>query len=188
MLRMMLVGLLIPLFVGVLVAMETRTPRRDALVAVQPPAETTTDVSDSHDALAKADRLEVAVAGSEAPAQPAPSFSAGSRQCRVFGAPDAEQSPTTRPQIEEGHDRRPFQVEAKAGCRQGSYCQDSYDQDSCYQDGCHQANCHCRAAKIRQRYRDLSAKRLWRLAQSFEFSRLRNLIQRIGWRCGTPQA
>lgn len=72
MLRMMLVGLLIPLFVGVLVAMETRTPRRDALVAVQPLAETTTDVSDSHDALAKADRLEVAVAGSEAPAQPAP--------------------------------------------------------------------------------------------------------------------
>lgn len=72
MLRMMLVGLLIPLFVGVLVAMETRTPRRDALVAVQPPAGTTTDVSDSHDALAKADRLEVAVAGSEAPAQPAP--------------------------------------------------------------------------------------------------------------------
>ena len=74
MLRMMLVGLLIPLFVGVLVAMESRTPTRDALVAVQPLAETTIDVSDSHshDALAKADRLEVAVAGSEAPAQPAP--------------------------------------------------------------------------------------------------------------------
>jgi hypothetical protein len=72
MLRMMLVGLLIPLFVGVLVAMEFRTPTRDALVAVQPLAETTIDVSDSHDALAKADRLDVAVAGSEAPAQPAP--------------------------------------------------------------------------------------------------------------------
>jgi hypothetical protein len=69
---MMLVGLLIPLFVGVLVAMEFRTPTRDALVAVQPLAETTIDVSDSHEALAKADRLEVAVAGSEAPAQPAP--------------------------------------------------------------------------------------------------------------------
>ena len=72
MLRMMLVGLLIPLFVGVLVAMEFRTPTREALVAVQPLAETTIDVSDSHDALAKADRLEVTVAGSEAPAQPAP--------------------------------------------------------------------------------------------------------------------
>ena len=72
MLRMMLVGLLIPLFVGVLVAMESRTPTRDARVAVQPLAETTIDVSDSHEALAKADRLEVAVAGSEAPAQPAP--------------------------------------------------------------------------------------------------------------------
>jgi hypothetical protein len=72
MLRMMLVGLLIPMFVGVLVAMEFRTPTRDALVAVQPLAETTIDVSDSHDALAKADRLDVAVAGSEAPAQPAP--------------------------------------------------------------------------------------------------------------------
>jgi hypothetical protein len=69
---MMLVGLLIPLFVGVLVAMEFRTPTRDALVAVQPLAETTMDASDSYEALAKADRLEVAVAGSEAPAQPAP--------------------------------------------------------------------------------------------------------------------
>ena len=72
MLRMVLVGLLIPLFVGVLVAMEFRTPTREALVAVQPLAETTIDVSDSHDALAKADRLEVAVASSGAPAQPAP--------------------------------------------------------------------------------------------------------------------
>ena len=72
MLRMLLVGLLIPLCVGVLVAMEFRTPTRDALVAVQPLAETTIGVSDSHHALAKADRLEVAVASSEAPAQPAP--------------------------------------------------------------------------------------------------------------------
>jgi hypothetical protein len=72
MLRMMLVGLLIPLCVGVLAAMEFRTPTRDALVAIQPLGETTIGVSDSHDALAKADRLEVAVASSEAPAQPAP--------------------------------------------------------------------------------------------------------------------
>jgi len=71
MLRMVLVGLLIPLGVGVLVAMEFRTPARDALVAVEPLAETTIGMSDSHGALAKADRLEVAVASSEAPA-PAP--------------------------------------------------------------------------------------------------------------------
>jgi hypothetical protein len=71
MLRMVLVGLLIPLCVGALVAMEFRTPARDA-VAVQPLADTTMRMSDSHEALAKADRLEVAVASSEAPAQPTP--------------------------------------------------------------------------------------------------------------------
>ena len=71
MLRMVLVGLLIPLGVGVLVTMEYGTPARDALVAVEPLAETTIGMSDSHGALAKADRLEVAVARSEAPA-PAP--------------------------------------------------------------------------------------------------------------------
>ena len=72
MLRMVLVGLLIPLCVGVLVAMEFRAPARDAGVAVQPLADTTMGMSDSHEALAKADRLEVAVASSEAPAQPTP--------------------------------------------------------------------------------------------------------------------
>jgi hypothetical protein len=71
MLKMVLVGLLIPLGVGVLAAMELRTPVRSALVVVQPPAETTVGVSDSHIALAKADRLEIAAASSEAPAQPA---------------------------------------------------------------------------------------------------------------------
>lgn len=70
MLRMMLVGLLIPLCVGVLVAMEFSIPTRDALVDIQPLAEATIGVSDSQDALAKADRLEVAVASNEAP-QPA---------------------------------------------------------------------------------------------------------------------
>ena len=72
MLRMVLVGLLIPLGVGVLVTMEFRTPARDALVAVERSAETTIGMSDSHAALAKADRLEVAFTSSEAPAQPAP--------------------------------------------------------------------------------------------------------------------
>jgi len=72
MLRMMLLGLLIPLGVGVLAAMELRTPARNAVVVVQPAAETTVGISDSHGALAKADRLEIAAASSEAPAQPAP--------------------------------------------------------------------------------------------------------------------
>jgi hypothetical protein len=71
MLRMVLLGLLIPLGVGVLAAMELRTPGRSAAVVVQPLAETTVGISDSHVALAKADRLEIAAASSEAPAQPA---------------------------------------------------------------------------------------------------------------------
>jgi hypothetical protein len=71
MLRMVLLGLLIPLGVGVLAAMELRTPVRSAAVAVQPLAETTVGISDSHVALAKADRLEIAAASSETPAQPA---------------------------------------------------------------------------------------------------------------------
>jgi hypothetical protein len=71
MLRMMLLGLLIPLGVGVLAAMELRTPVRSAAVVVQPLAETTVGISDPHAALAKADRLEIAAANSEAPAQPA---------------------------------------------------------------------------------------------------------------------
>ena len=71
MLRMVLVGLLIPLGVGVLAAMELRTPLRSSVVVVQPPAETTVGISDSHVALAKTDRLEIAAASSETPAQPA---------------------------------------------------------------------------------------------------------------------
>jgi hypothetical protein len=71
MLRMMLLGLLIPLGVGVLVAMELRTPPRSAVAVVQPLAETTVGISDSHRALAKADRLEITAASSETPAQPA---------------------------------------------------------------------------------------------------------------------
>jgi hypothetical protein len=70
MLRMVLVGLLIPLGVGVLAAMELRTPPRTAVTVVQPLAETTVGISDSHGALAKADRLEITYAKSETPAQP----------------------------------------------------------------------------------------------------------------------
>jgi hypothetical protein len=68
---MVLLGLLIPLGVGVLAAMELRTPPRTAAAVVQPLAETSVGMSNSHGALAKADRLEVAYAKSEAPAQPA---------------------------------------------------------------------------------------------------------------------
>ena len=68
MLRMVLLGLLIPLGVGVLAAMELRTPPRTAVV--QPLAETTVGISDSHGALAKADRLEITYTKSETPALP----------------------------------------------------------------------------------------------------------------------
>ena len=70
MLRMVLLGLLIPLGVGVLAAMELRTPPRTAVTVVQPLADTTVGISDSHGALAKADRLEITYAKSETPTQP----------------------------------------------------------------------------------------------------------------------
>ena len=70
MLRMVLLGLLIPLGVGVLAAMELRTPQRTAATVVQPLAETTVGTPDSHGELAKADRLEIIYAKSETPAQP----------------------------------------------------------------------------------------------------------------------
>jgi hypothetical protein len=69
MLRMVLLGLLIPLGVGVLAAMELRTPPRTAVAVVQPLAETV-GISDSHGALAKTDRLEITYAKSETPTQP----------------------------------------------------------------------------------------------------------------------
>ena len=50
--------------------MELRTPPRSAVAVVQPLAETTVGISDSNGALAKADRLEIAAASSETPAQP----------------------------------------------------------------------------------------------------------------------
>jgi hypothetical protein len=65
-----LLGLLIPLGVGVLAAMELRTPPRTPVTVVQPPAETTVGSSDSPGALAKADRLEITYAKSETPTEP----------------------------------------------------------------------------------------------------------------------
>jgi hypothetical protein len=70
MLRMVFLGLLIPLGVGVLAAMELRTPPCTAIAVGQPLAETTVGISDSQGALAKADRLEVTYAKSETPTQP----------------------------------------------------------------------------------------------------------------------
>ena len=67
MLRLVLLGLLIPLGVGVLAAMELRTPPRSAVAVVQPLAETDAGISDSPVALAKADRLEFTAASSETP-------------------------------------------------------------------------------------------------------------------------
>ena len=71
MLRMVLLGLIIPLGVGVLSAMELRTPPRSAVAIDQPLAEPNADIADSHDALAKADRLEATAVRSETPEQAA---------------------------------------------------------------------------------------------------------------------
>jgi len=60
MLRMMLLGLLIPLGVGVLAAMELKTPARSAVVPARPVAEIAAGISDQRDAFAKADRAEKA--------------------------------------------------------------------------------------------------------------------------------
>jgi hypothetical protein len=110
MLRMMLLGLLIPLGVGALAAMELRTPPRTLVTAVQPLAETTVGNSDSHAALAKADRLEITYAKSETPTQP------GLVDERIFppeattiGSPEA-------PRIvkQHRHDPKPKKVAAAA--------------------------------------------------------------------------
>lgn len=65
MLVMVLLGLLIPLGVGVLALMELNAPTPTAVAVVQPLAETTAGISDSHDALAKTDRLEMTTASTE---------------------------------------------------------------------------------------------------------------------------
>lgn len=71
MLRMALLGLLILLSVGMLSAMELRAPPRRAAAIVQPLAEQNASIAASHDALAKADRLEVAAVSSAVPTQAA---------------------------------------------------------------------------------------------------------------------
>jgi len=72
---MLLLGLFIPFGVGVLAAMELRTPPRNAETVVEPiitaRAETRESASDSQGALAKADRLDIVAANNETPAAPA---------------------------------------------------------------------------------------------------------------------
>jgi hypothetical protein len=80
---MVLLGLLIPLGVGVLAAMELKTPARTTAVAVPPVAEieggifeprgvlAKADQPEKTNQLEKADRLEIAAASSETPARPA---------------------------------------------------------------------------------------------------------------------
>ena len=69
MLRMVLFGMLIPLSVGVLAAMELRaSPRREATVSQ--PGVATVAIPDSLGALAKTDRLEDTYASTDTPAPP----------------------------------------------------------------------------------------------------------------------
>ncbi|WP_407185966.1 hypothetical protein [Bradyrhizobium centrosematis] len=72
MLKMALLGLLILLSAGVLSAMELNAPPRRVVAINQPRAEQSASVSASHDALPKADRLEVATVSSAMPIQAAP--------------------------------------------------------------------------------------------------------------------
>ncbi|RXH22502.1 MULTISPECIES: hypothetical protein [Bradyrhizobium] len=72
MLKMALLGLLILLSAGVLSAMELSAPPRRAVAIAPPLAEQGASVSASHDALPKADRLDVAAVSSAMPTQVAP--------------------------------------------------------------------------------------------------------------------
>ena len=100
MLRTVLLGLFIPLGVGVLAAMELRTPPRSAAAVVRPPAEPAVVISDSHDALAKADRLEIAVGSSETPAQPTPTDERFSRPEGVTINPSELPTAINRPRLD----------------------------------------------------------------------------------------
>jgi hypothetical protein len=100
MLRMVFVGLLIPLGVGVLAAMELRAPVRSASTVVQPVAETVGN-SGSHVALAKADRLEIAAASSETPVQPVLIDE------RIFPSEDISVGPSEPPRVINRHRHDP---------------------------------------------------------------------------------
>jgi hypothetical protein len=89
MLRMVLLGLLVPLGVGALAAMELRTPPRALVTAVQPLAEATVGTSDSH-ALAKADRLQITYATSETQTQPLLDEHFSPSEATTVGSPEAQ--------------------------------------------------------------------------------------------------
>lgn len=90
MLRMALLGLLILLSVGILSAMELRAPPRRSVTNVQPLAEQNAGIS-SHDALAKADRLDVVAVSSEMPTQAAlVEASVAPPENIHFGSPEPE--------------------------------------------------------------------------------------------------
>src|ERR1700743_2480658 len=110
MLRMMLLGLLIPCGVGVLAAMELKTPPRTLATAGQPVAETTVGISDSHGALPKADRLDITYARSETPTQPDPV----AERCSATEA--AARGPPRAPMIinRHWHDPKPKKVTTAA--------------------------------------------------------------------------
>jgi hypothetical protein len=110
MLRMMLLGLLIPCGVGVLAAMELKTPPRTLATAGQPVAETTVGISDSHGALPKADRLDVTYARSETPTQPDPADE------RISPTEAAAVGPPQAPMIinRHWHDPKPKKVTTTA--------------------------------------------------------------------------
>jgi hypothetical protein len=110
MLRMVLLSLLIPLGVGVLSAMELRTAQFSAVAIVQPPAGTTTGVSNSQGVLAKADRLEVAAASGEPPVQPA---SVDERIAPSEGVSIGSSKPP-RPINRHRHDAKPKKVAVAA--------------------------------------------------------------------------
>ena len=69
MLRLVLLGMLIPLSVGVLAAMELRSPPHHGAAVTQPAVETVA-IPDSLGALAKTDRLKVTYASTDTPAPP----------------------------------------------------------------------------------------------------------------------
>jgi hypothetical protein len=70
--------------------MELRTPPRTLVTVVQPLAETAVGISDSHGALAKADRLEITYARSEMPTQPGlVDERISSSEATAIGSPEA---------------------------------------------------------------------------------------------------
>lgn len=108
MLRMALLGLLILLSVGMLSAMELRAPPRRAAAVVQPLAEQDAGISASHDALAKADRLDLAAVSSATPAQTA------SVEDRVAPPEDTHiGSPEPKPVVGHRHSRKKIATAAR---------------------------------------------------------------------------